>query len=61
MIAQGKVSAEQMEMALKMTAEFQTPPMLVVFGLFGGAVVGAIISLITAIFIKKDPSNEVPL
>jgi hypothetical protein len=49
-----------MEMALQMAAKFQTPAMLVVFGLVGGAFIGAIISLITAIFIKKNPSNEVP-
>lgn len=51
---------EQMEMALEMTAKFQTPTMMVVFGIFGGAFIGAIISLITAIFIKKNPSDEVP-
>ncbi len=60
MMAQGKVPEEQMEMALQMTAKFQTPIMLVVFSLFGGAFIGAIISLITAIFIKKNPSDEVP-
>jgi hypothetical protein len=60
MIAQGKVPEEQMEMALQMTAKFQTPPMLVILGLVGGTFIGAIISLITAIFIKKNPSDEVP-
>ena len=60
MIAQGKVSEEQMEMALNMTAKFQTPAMMAVIGIFGGALLGLIISLITAIFIKKNPSDEVP-
>jgi hypothetical protein len=60
MMAQGKVSEEQMEMALKMAAKFQTPIMLLVMGIFGGAFVGLIVSLITAIFIKKNPSDEVP-
>lgn len=60
MVAQGKVPEEQMEMALNMAAKFQTPTMMAVIGIFGGALIGLIISLITAIFIKKNPSDEVP-
>ncbi len=60
MIAQGKVPEEQMEMALNMAAKFQTPTMLVVIGILGGAFIGLIISLITSIFIKKNPSDVVP-
>lgn len=61
MIAQGRVPEGQMEAALEMTAKFQTPTMMVVFGIFGGSLIGAIISLITAIFIKKNPEDEVPV
>ena len=60
MVAQGKVPEEQMEMALNMAAKFQTPAMMAAIGIFGGAFMGLIISLITAIFIKKNPSDEVP-
>jgi len=60
MMAQGKVPEEQIEIALNMAAKFQTPIMLLVMGIFGGAFVGLIVSLITAIFIKKNPSDEIP-
>jgi hypothetical protein len=59
-IAQGKVPEEQLEMAINMTAKFQTPTMMLIMGIAGGAFIGAIISLITAIFIKKNPADEVP-
>jgi len=61
MVMQGKVPEEQMEMALQMTAKFQTPFIMLISGLFGGAFIGLIISLITAIFTKKNPSDEVPV
>jgi hypothetical protein len=60
MIAQGKVPQEQMEMALKMTAKFQTPMMMSIMGIVMGTIFGAVISLITAIFTKKNPSDQVP-
>ena len=60
MVAQGNVPEAQMEMTLKMTAKFQTPTMMFIMGIVGGAFVGLIVSLITAIFIKKNPSDEVP-
>jgi len=34
--------------------------MMVIMGIFGGALIGTIISLITSIFVKKNPSDEVP-
>jgi phage shock protein PspC (stress-responsive transcriptional regulator) len=34
--------------------------MMRVLGVFGGAFMGLIISLITSIFMKKNPSDEVP-
>ena len=60
MIAQGKVPEEQMEMALKMTAKFQTPVMMSIMAIVMGTIFGAVVSLITAIFIKKNPSDQVP-
>jgi hypothetical protein len=59
-MAQGNVPEEQMEMALKMAGKFQTPIMMFIMGIVGGAFIGLIISLITSIFIKKNPSDEVP-
>ncbi len=60
MLAKGNVPEEQMEMALEMTAKFQTPTMMVIWGILGGALIGTIVSLITAIFIKKNPEDEIP-
>lgn len=60
MVLQGNVPEEQMEMALQWSTKFQTPLVMLVSGLFGGAFIGLIISLITAIFTKKNPSDEVP-
>jgi hypothetical protein len=59
-IQQGKVPEEQLEMAVNMAAKFQTPPIMFAMAVVGGAFIGTIISLITAIFIKKNPSDEVP-
>jgi Na+/H+ antiporter NhaC len=49
-----------MEMAVNMAAKFQTPVMMFVMAIVGGAFIGLIISLISGIFIKKNPSDEVP-
>jgi len=59
-VKQGRVPEEQIEMAVNMATKFQTPLMLLIFGIFGGAFIGLIISLITSIFMKKNPSDEVP-
>lgn len=59
-VKQGRVPEEQLEMAVNMAAKFQTPLMMLVMGIFGGAFMGLIISLVTSIFIKKNPSDEVP-
>ena len=61
MMAKGNIPEEQMEMALEMTAKFQTPTMMVVWGIVIGALIGTIVSLITSIFIKKNPEDEIPL
>jgi len=59
-IEQGKVPDEQLDMVMEMTTKFQKPAVLAVMGILGGGFVGLIISLITAIFTKKNPSDEVP-
>jgi hypothetical protein len=60
MVAQGNVPEAQMEVALSWAAKFQTPAMMFVMSIVGGAFIGTIISLITSIFVKKNPSDEVP-
>ncbi len=57
-VKKGKVPEEQIEMAVNMAAKFQTPGMMVVMGILGGAFIGLIISLITAIFTKKNPKDD---
>jgi hypothetical protein len=51
---------EQIEMMVDMTAKFQKPAIMFAMSIFFGALMGSIISLITAIFTKKNPSDEVP-
>jgi phage shock protein PspC (stress-responsive transcriptional regulator) len=57
-VKQGRVPEEQMDMALEMATKFQTPGMMMVMGIFGGAFAGLIISLITAIFTQKKPQDD---
>lgn len=59
-IKQGRVPEEQVEMAVNMAAKFQTPLMMFIMSIVMGAISGLIISLISAIFLKKNPSDEVP-
>jgi hypothetical protein len=59
-IKQGRVPEEQLEMAVNMASKFQTPVMMLVMSVVGGALIGLVISLITSIFVKKNPSDEVP-
>ena len=57
-VKQGRVPEEQMDMALEMATKFQTPGMMMVMRIFGGAFAGLIISLITAIFTQKKPQDD---
>jgi len=59
-IKKGQVSEEQLEMVVNMATKFQKPIVMFAMAIVGGAFMGAIISLITAIFTKKNPSDEVP-
>jgi len=60
-VKQGKVPEEQIEMAVNIAAKFQKPEALLAMAVVGGAFIGLVISLISAIFIKKNPEEEVPL
>ncbi len=59
-IEQGRVPEEQLDTVLEMTAKFQKPWIISISAIFGSALIGLIISLITAIFTKQNPSDEVP-
>ncbi|MCY1719138.1 DUF4199 domain-containing protein [Prolixibacteraceae bacterium Z1-6] len=59
-VEQGKVPEEQLDAVVNMMTKFQKPAIMAVLGIFGGALIGLVISLITAIFTKKNPSDEVP-
>lgn len=59
-VEQGKVPEEQLEFAVNMATKFQKPPIMAALAVFGGGLIGFIISLITSIFTKKNPSDEVP-
>ena len=59
-LQQGKVPEDQLDMAVNVAMKLQTPPISIITGIVGGAIIGLIISLITGIFVKKSPSDEVP-
>lgn len=58
-VQQGNVPEEQMDMAIDMATRFQKPGIMAIMGVLGGTFIGLIISLITAIFTQKKPSDEV--
>jgi len=58
-VKQGRVSEEQIDMAVEMAAKFQKPIMMLIFAIIGGTLIGLIISLITSIFTQKKPSEEI--
>lgn len=60
MLQQRGVSEEQLEMAVNMATKFQTPLMMFIMAIFRGAFMGLIVSLLTAIFVKKNASDEIP-
>ncbi len=59
-VQQGKVPEDQIDMAVNITMKIQTPPLSIITYIVGSAIMGLIISLITGIFIKKNPEDEVP-
>jgi len=48
---------EQMETAFNMTRKFMSPLLMSIFAFLGSILVGAILSLVTAIFIKKEDTS----
>ncbi|MEN8117533.1 MAG: DUF4199 domain-containing protein [Bacteroidota bacterium] len=60
LVEQGKLSEAQIDAAVNLQAKLMKPPIMAAMAIFGGAFIGLIISLITAIFTKKNPTDEVP-
>jgi len=58
-VSRGNMPEEQMDMAIEMTTRFQKPWIMAVMGVLGGTFIGLIISLITAIFTQKKPSEDI--
>lgn len=56
MIEQGTPS-EQMDMGLKMARMFMSPLAMALFGLLWSLILGAVLALITAIFVKKEDKS----
>lgn len=54
------MSEEQIDATIGIVSKLQSPPIMAVMAVVGGAVIGLIISLLTGIFTKKNPSDEVP-
>lgn len=50
---------EQIEAALKVSSKLQSPGMMFVMSILGGTFIGLVFSLITSIFVKKKPSEEI--
>lgn len=53
-LAERGMTDSQIEQALQFTAKFQTPLFTAIAGVIGNALIGLVISLITAIFVRKD-------
>jgi hypothetical protein len=51
------LSEDLIELSIEQRTKFMTPVWIMVFGTLGTAVNGLVISLIAAIFIKREPSN----
>ena len=57
-VRQGKVPEEQIDMAVEMATKFQKPAIMFAISIFGGALIGLVISLITSIFTQKKPKED---
>ncbi len=60
LLQQGRTPEEQIDTVVNILMKIYTPPVSIITSIFGGALTGLIISLITGIFVKKNPSDEVP-
>jgi hypothetical protein len=62
MASSPQLTDDQLEQAMNMTSKFMTPPIMAVFSLIYFAIASLVISLIAAIFLKKeDNSVQAPI
>ena len=54
------VPDEQLDAMVAMASKFQKPPIMAIMAIVVSGFLGFVISLITSIFTKKNPSDEVP-
>ena len=54
---QGKLSDEQIDQAIELMQKFQSPGLQFMFGLFGTILIGVVLSLIIAAFIRRNKTN----
>lgn len=52
------MSEEQIEKVMEMSAKMMTPGVMAIMGLFGAVFMGTIISLVTSIFVKRQPNMD---
>jgi len=52
------MSEDQIEAAMSMTSKMMTPAWMSIVGLFGSVFSGTIVSLLTSIFVKKQPNED---
>jgi hypothetical protein len=52
------MSDEQIEAGMAMTSKMMTPGIMAISALFGSVFIGTIISLVSAIFVKKQLSDD---
>ena len=52
------MTEDQIEAAMTMTSKMFTPGWMSIMGLFGSVFIGTIISLLSSIFIKKQPNED---
>ena len=57
-LLQKGMSEDQIDAAMSMTSKMMTPGWMAIMGLVGSVFMGTIVSLITSIFIKKQPNEN---
>ena len=52
------MSEEMIERTMEMSAKMMTPGWMSIMGLFSSVLIGTIVSLVTSIFVKKQPNED---
>jgi hypothetical protein len=52
------MSQDQVDSAMSIASKMMTPGVMAISGLFGSVLIGTIISLISSIFVKKQPNED---